>query len=422
METKLINTALKSLFLKKLDKMNNKALKLGMPPVAVEFGETTEMPCGTDTIAAYKAMVDGKMRHVALYTEVAILGDAPIINGWRLVAVVDLMGTKPVVKKVPFAVTADLTRFFDTDAHCDHCNTCRARKDVLVVQSVETDETMQIGRNCAADFFGTTDATQRLSVSDWIDSYGQGSESNLPVGEVTVSVRRIYEVAAACVRQWGWVHASDAKCDDALTSTKSRVWNNLFPWLDMAAEDKCTVTAEDAAEAEVVMAWLNDRFLSKNPADCTDFERNMQAVVEGEGVQYVRYSNINFLIWGIAGYKRDLQKDADERRRKMEQERISATAQYVGTIKDRRDFTMTLTFKRAFGSEYGVKYMQKFLDDEGNVLVWWGTNETAERTIVGERYTLKATIKDHQIYGGCKQTVLTRATLVEGVLKELEDC
>ena len=84
----------------------------------------------------------------------------------------------------------------------------------------------------------------------------------------------------------------------------------------------------------------------------------------------------------------------------------------------RGDFTLTLQFKRAFGGEYGVRYLQKFVDADGNVIVWWGTNDVAAGTVVGNTYVFKATIKSHDVYEGVKQTTLTRATLVEGELKE----
>ena len=123
------------------------------------------------------------------------------------------------------------------------------------------------------------------------------------------------------------------------------------------------------------------------------------------------------MIWGIAGYKRDLQKDAEERRRKAEQEKQGAVSEYVGVPGKREDFTITLTFKRAFGSDYGVKYLQKFVDATGNVVVWWGTNNVAAATVIGNTYTFKATVKSHEEYNGCKQTTVTRAVFISGELE-----
>lgn len=417
MNPMMINTALKSLFLKKVSKVNNKASKLGMAPVDIEFGATVELDSSPDKVGAYKVQDSkGRNKWVALYTEVTIVGDAPVIDGWKLIAVVDLRGEKPMVREVPFVQNSGVSKYFDTDCRCDHCNTLRARNDVLVIENAEGEQ-MQLGRNCAADFFGTSDATQRLSVCDWIDAYDETGES-IPRGEQSVGVARMYAVAAAVVRTFGWVSHRDVEFDNTLTSTRSRVWANLFPWPQMPAEDKVTVTEKDEAEAEVVMQWLNDKFLSVE--DGNDFQRKVQASVEGDNVPYVRLRNLNMLIWGIAGYQRDLQKDAEKRRIQREKLKQAGQSDYVGTVGERREFRLTLQFKRGFGSEFGVKYLQKFVDEDGNVIVWWGTNDVSAQTVVGNTYLFKATIKGHDEYEGVKQTCLTRAALIEGELQEDE--
>jgi len=419
MEPIMINTAVKALFEKKAKKANAKAEKLGLKGVDVVYGSTREVACGSDTIGAYLAVdANGRRSYVALYTEVCLIGEAPVVEGYRFVATVDLRGSKPMVRKQPYT-NVDLSRFHDTDSHCDHCNTTRARNDVLVMENVATGELMQIGRSCVADFMRSKDATALLACSDWAESYGNITESN-GKHEGTVSLQRIYETAAAVVRTFGWVATKDLYVDNTLTSTRSRVWQNLFPWPSMPQEDRVTVTPADVAEAKVVVHWLEDKFLSKEVGACNDFERNVQAAVEGldGGFYYVRERNLNFVIWGIAGYKRDLQKDAENRRRAAEQAKQVAASEFVGVPGKRDEFTMTLTFKRGFGSDFGVRYMQKFTDLDGNVLVWWGTNDVAASTVVGNLYTFKATVKEHAVYEGVKQTVITRAALLQGELQK----
>lgn len=410
-----INTVLIPLLKTKHAKQCRKAMKLGMVAPDLVFGETKEEQASSDTIGAYKV---GK-RYFALYTDAYVTGEAPVISGYRFVATVDLKGEKPMVRTQPFLDgDVDLSRFHDTDGYCDHCKTRRARNDVLVIQNVETGDLMQLGRNCANDFFGTKDAAQRIACSDWEGAYGNVTDTDTKY-ESTVRLRRIYEIAAAVVRTFGWVHHKDCKFDNTLTSTKSRVWSNLFPWVGMDPDCAVTVLPEDEAEAEIVMAWLQDKFLSVPDGQGNDFIRNVQAAVEGQdSVPYVRVSNLNYLIWGIAGYKRDLQKDADERRRKAELAKQVTVSEFVGAVGARSEMTLTLTFKRAFGSEFGVRYLQKFTDPDGNVIIWWGTNETSERTIVGNTYVFKATIKSHDIYEEMKQTTVTRAALISGDLEE----
>ena len=55
-----------------------------------------------------------------------------------------------------------------------------------------------------------------------------------------------------------------------------------------------------------------------------------------------------------------------------------------------------------------MRYMIKMTDASGNVFVWWGTNDFAADLSVGDKVEGKATVKAHDEYDGCAQTVLTR--------------
>jgi hypothetical protein len=420
--TLVLNTAVTHLFEKKVDRVNRKAAKLGMAPVSYTLGETFEKKVDADTIGSYLKVDEktGKKVRVALYTEVALEGEAPVIEGYQFIATVDLRGNTPMVKRHPAAPKdIDLTEFFNNDGHCDHCGWNRNRHDVLILRNTETGELIQIGRSCAADFFRSKDASAMVAVSDWIEAYGNVTETSSRA-EPATSVLRMFEVAAAVVRKFGWVSSKAVWEDDSLIPTRGRVWANLFPWPKMRAEDRVKVTDEDREEAKVVMDWLRRRFLDKPLEDCNEFERNVKAAVEGtETMPLVRDKNLNYLIWGIAGYKRDLQKEAEERRRRMEKAKLIAESEWVGTLKKREDFTATLQSKRGFGTQFGVKYLLNFRDDDGNVIVWWGTNDTAARMVVGNTYTIKATVTKHDEYRGVKQTTVSRAALVKGELEEM---
>jgi len=115
-----------------------------------------------------------------------------------------------------------------------------------------------------------------------------------------------------------------------------------------------------------------------------------------------------------------------ERKLERDAERAEAikTKGHVGEIKERREFVLTLKYKTGF--EYrpqfyrdpGYKDILIFEDADGNVYKYTGLAipltiiEDEGRRITevqtGDQYTLKATIKSHETYKGCPQTVLTR--------------
>lgn len=408
MEPLIINAALTILFEDKVMKVNRKAAKLGMPAVSFEYGNTFERPADVETVGSYvKTDENGKQRRVALYREVFLLGEAPVIEGYEFLATVDLKGATPMVNRQPYTATdVDLTPYFHTDGHCDHCNTTRQRNDVLLVREVATGKIMQVGRNCAADFFRSKDAAAMVAVCDWIGAYGNVNENDARA-EPYMTVRRLFETAAAVVRTFGWVNHKDLPFDSTLRSTRSRTLDNLFPWATMPAEDKVVITDEDVAEAAVLIEWATRKFFDVEPR--SEFEHKVKAAVEDwNGTLMVRHKNLNMLIWMIGGYKRDLQKEAEERMKRAAQAKQAAGSQHVGTVGTRYDFDLGVQFKRAFDGQYGMRFMIKMTDTDGNVFVWWGTNDFAADLKVGDKVKCKATVKAHETYQDCAQTVLTR--------------
>lgn len=407
-----INFALTDAFEAKVTKLSRRAIKMGMEPVMFQYGNIIEKSCSSMAAGAFLTKDGWK----ALYIEVTFLNEAPVMNGYKFVAVVDLMGQNPVVRRQPWASTTDLSAYFHTDGHCDHCNTTRQRNDVLIVENVETGHLMQVGRNCAADFFRCKFAENVIRVSDYEtsldinDSNDWGHSKNF---QPIVPLKHLFETAAAVVRTFGWVDMKMAERDVLLESTRGRIHNNLFPYVRMPKEEMVVVLDADVLVAENVMAWLDAEWLSV-PAN-NEFQQSVKAVVEvSNDVQYVRRKNMNYLIWMINGYLVDLEKKATESKRKS----VTALSDFVGSPGDRIEVDLTLKFRRVYGGTYGETALCKFTDAAGNTLVWRGTSPAAFQMVLDVLYTVKATVKDHTVYGGDKQTDLTRLTVLKGQLEE----
>lgn len=90
-----------------------------------------------------------------------------------------------------------------------------------------------------------------------------------------------------------------------------------------------------------------------------------------------------------------------------------STSAHVGEVGERLD--LKLTVKRAIKLEgaYGPSTMHVFEDELGNVFLW---TTTAKTLTVDKKYLLRGTVKDHDVYRGTNQTILTRCK----VLKELD--
>lgn len=89
-------------------------------------------------------------------------------------------------------------------------------------------------------------------------------------------------------------------------------------------------------------------------------------------------------------------------------------SEYVGEIKQRlRDLEVVLDGARAVSSAYGQSIMFTFKCKE-NVFIWFTScPPDADKAIVGHKYLLTGTVKDHKEYNGVKQTYLNRCLLKE---------
>ena len=88
----------------------------------------------------------------------------------------------------------------------------------------------------------------------------------------------------------------------------------------------------------------------------------------------------------------------------------NSASSFVGTIGQRLPLVLKCTYAKKTEGNYGSQTFHMFEDKDGNVYTW----STAAKTLeVGKIYGCRATIKDHKIYKGQKQTVLTRAMQFE---------
>jgi len=92
-------------------------------------------------------------------------------------------------------------------------------------------------------------------------------------------------------------------------------------------------------------------------------------------------------------------------RRKAEAATRDARSQFVGEVGERREFDVTVRFSTHYETRYGVTYINVMVDDDGNIIVGKGTKKYGHN---GERVRFVATIKQHNVRDGVKQTIVNR--------------
>lgn len=88
----------------------------------------------------------------------------------------------------------------------------------------------------------------------------------------------------------------------------------------------------------------------------------------------------------------------------------NAASGFVGAVGDKVTLTVTVERIVGFKTAFGNQYIYICRTDGGNIVTYKGTAHIAG---TGETVTLIATVKEHTVYNGAKQTVIQRPKLVE---------
>jgi hypothetical protein len=104
----------------------------------------------------------------------------------------------------------------------------------------------------------------------------------------------------------------------------------------------------------------------------------------------------------------------DRNARKIEwaskQALIDATRQHIGTVGEKVTIIITCVHVVAIDSTYGTNYINICEDADKNIIIYKGY--AIGFPCKGETATIKATIKDHGVRNGVKQTLIQRPKVV----------
>ena len=132
------------------------------------------------------------------------------------------------------------------------------------------------------------------------------------------------------------------------------------------------------------------------------------------GFEFVKVHIDNIATPTLYGYMITAEKDEIDALKNPPQE-DTRQSEYVGEIGQRISFDVTLT-NRVFWENRFIEwkpqtmYLHTFKDADGNVLIWKTTNSLYKLEI-GDKITIRGTIKEHSEYNDVKQTVLQRCQI-----------
>lgn len=357
--------------------LNKRAKRLGCTPLTVFTGNRFMQKVGVDVKGP-----NGPHRHeyTTEIVPVKLFGDAPKLNGWRLVAVVNFLerGAAPLVKVLPGETVP--ASFRDANGFCEHCRTDRWRKDVFVCLNETTGKFIQVGRNCVQDFLGA-DVNSLLARAGILASLDLRDFESVGMGNRMLTNE--FMAAAACSTRIDGFHKSASEFP-----TKHRVQHILST---NPPKNTPKIEQQDREFATAAIEWA----ANQDSATCSDYYASLRAVALCLAIDERAY--------GIAAslpqaYRRHLGEQAEKA------QAVANPSAFVGTSGQRVDMSLIVT--RIFAVPGWEFFIVNMKDDEGNVLVWKTSNKGD--LVEGTRYAVRGTIKAHKTYQGTKQTELSR--------------
>jgi hypothetical protein len=91
-------------------------------------------------------------------------------------------------------------------------------------------------------------------------------------------------------------------------------------------------------------------------------------------------------------------------------EAARANSQHIGAVGDKVTLTITVERVIVLESQFGTNYITIARDEQGNAVTYKGRTDIGGK---GDTNTVKASVKEHTVYNGIKQTVIQRPKLLE---------
>lgn len=390
-----------------IEKLNKKALKLNCDPIVLTVTNEFEMV----EINHNENSIEPK--EYRKYIKCIIEGHSPKINGWQFLA----RSEHTENGNIMYVVTGKHVpeEFRNLGNVCDHCHTNRKRVNFYLVQN-EQNEIKQIGSSCLADFLGHANPESLAQMAEMV-TCGLGEIVELAEGlemgggsggRGYSSLLAVLTMTSACIKKFGWVSGSFAEMYQK-PSTKSNVEYQLFT-KNITPSDKIHPSEDDEKEAKNAIEWAKNLDFKAENGDFGDYFANLKIIALNG---YVSYRAMGTAVSILSAYNRACGQALQYAKKKA--------SEYQGVVGKRQIFdNLTCESIHSCSNDYGTTHINNLSDKDGNSFVWFST--TALRK--GYVYSLKATVKKHEIYIPkgtnleIKQTSLSRCKIESEVNPE----
>lgn len=353
---------------------------------------------------------DNGLEYTAKYFIVDVEGKARY-NGWRFIATIDHHKEGNVIRAYDTEIEIP-SQYKTCGPTCEHCNKIRSRKDTYLIYNEENNEFKQVGKACLKEFTNGLSAENVAFFCSIYEKMEEGfSYSGISYNRY-VEVEHILQYAFECYKHWGYQksrNSFEGEVPFNYRSTLERVTDYYYIQRLMRERQKelyaemnevnFNPNSEYAVETtKAALEWIrNER------GENSEYIRNLHVICSD---QYTDYRSLGILVSLTTAYARHLDKVSAYEKKQKKAEAEKEASKHIGELKQRITVDVaSFECKSSWSNMYGMTFLYKFTDTNGNVFVWYASNpveyENRVETIVG-------TVKEHSEFNGVKQTVLTR--------------
>lgn len=362
-------------------KFQKKADKYGVP-LSVEFGK----PYGTKIAVNRVDESTGVIRTVDTMMieafDLTISGELIRKDGYTVVAKLEHLDGGNVV--TAFGEENNI-KWSNLDCHCEHCKSNRQRRVTFIVKH-ENGAEKQIGSTCLKEYCGIDPMAigYRNELTDILLSEDVRNYDFIghPVGKVYDPIE-ILALAIRIEKKHGYVRSSERR------SNRGRIEEEIRT---------AKFDAEEIAEAKKMAKAIS----AISEEDARKFLLDNTKVILDS--TYCKDSHFGYLAYAPVAYRKYIAELARREELKAKHD-AQLGSQYIGEIGERVLLNITeAKLLTSWENEYGYTYLYKFVDDNGNILIWYASKFIDADDVK----TIKGTVKDHCERDEIRQTVLTR--------------
>lgn len=342
----------------KINKLNSKAIKAGLPKYSIIYKEPYE-------------------KNNSIYLEASIMGTHKIIIGnYEFVCAMVHLEENEVLLfsssdiKVP-------EEYKKSKSECEHCQINRYRKKTYLLFDNKLNKYIQVGSTCIKDFLkgeGLENIEQAHDVVTDLNTFISNIDK-IDTKDV-YSVNKFLLYSSAMVRDYGW--QSKTSLD---TPTYIKVLNAF------ENNEDVVITELDIEQVNNILSWVNTL------SDDNNYFHNLKVIVNHGIVENKTAALAASIIKAFNSSKPKERSESD----------------YFGNIGDKVSLDLQFSKQFEFFSQYGTTYYY-LLNDGKNDFVW----KTSKLVPFEEnkKYIIRATVKKHNLYKDkYKQTELTRCKI-----------